>query len=78
MQKIDGRSLGVVMREDAVRQPELNNPTPGQQDKLTRFVQLFVNLHRMDYRLFQNGLTNQRFPELFPRLYAWAVAQTHV
>jgi aminoglycoside phosphotransferase (APT) family kinase protein len=41
MRKIDGRPLGEVMREDTARQPEL----------LTRFVELFVRLHRIyDYR----------------------------
>lgn len=41
MRKIDGRPLGAVMREDIVRRAEL----------LTRFVGLFVRLHRAyDYR----------------------------
>lgn len=43
MQKIDGRSMGALMLEDSARQPEL----------LTRFVQLFVDLHRVDYHPFE-------------------------
>lgn len=40
MEKIDGRSMGTILLNDAARQPEL----------LTRFVQLMVDLHRIDYR----------------------------
>jgi aminoglycoside phosphotransferase (APT) family kinase protein len=42
MQKIEGRPLGDVMRDDIARQPEL----------LTRFVQLAIDLHKIDYCLF--------------------------
>lgn len=42
MQKIDGRPLGDVLREDVPRQPEL----------LSRFVQLVVDLHHLNPALF--------------------------
>lgn len=42
MQKIDGRPLGDVLREDVPRQPEL----------LSRFVQLQVDLHKLDNWIF--------------------------
>ncbi len=63
MQKIDGRALGEVMREDTARQPEL----------LTRFVQLLVDLHLMDYTLISGaGLAEMANDpdDVFPRLLA--------
>ncbi len=56
MQKIEGRPLGDVMREDIARQPEL----------LTRFVQLAVNLHRIDYSPFAKW--NIASPNALPML----------
>lgn len=55
MQKIDGRPLGELMREDTARQSEL----------LSRFVQLFVDLHRSyDYHTYHYAWLN-RYPAIY-------------
>jgi aminoglycoside phosphotransferase (APT) family kinase protein len=52
MQKIDGRPLGDLMREDVPRQPEL----------LSRFVQLAVELHHLNPALFLQMETFSNLP----------------
>lgn len=59
MQKIDGRPLGDLMRDDIARQPEL----------LSRFVQLVVDLHHLDYTPFL-----QMFPNTPDAPSAWLPA----
>jgi aminoglycoside phosphotransferase (APT) family kinase protein len=58
MQKIDGRPLGAVMIEDTQRQAEL----------LTRFVQLFVTLHRMDYCRFVDSCSETDSVAMLPAM----------
>lgn len=73
MQKIDGRPLGDLMREDVARQPEL----------LSRFVQLAVDLHHLSPKPFDYRFPNQSLddpsawlPALLSRWRGILAAQT--
>lgn len=59
MQKIEGRPLGDLMRDDIARQPEL----------LSRFVQLVVDLHHLNHTPFL-----QMFPNTPDAPSAWLPA----